>query len=67
MLGIDFNDAGHLAILGSERALLMYNRGLEVLFGCSYAFWRFPAQVITALANPDGASYGGGSFWLRRL
>lgn len=49
------------------RALLMYSRGFEVLFGCSYAFWRFPALVITALSNPDGAGYGGGSFWLRRL
>jgi hypothetical protein len=49
------------------RALLMYGSGFEVVFGCSYAFWRFPALVTEALANPDGAGYGGGSFWLRRL
>jgi predicted O-methyltransferase YrrM len=49
------------------RALLMYGNGFEVMFGCSYAFWRFPALVTDALANRDGAGYGGGSFWLRRL
>jgi hypothetical protein len=49
------------------RALLMHSSGFEVLFGCSYAFWRYPELVIAALANPDGAGYGGGSFWMRRL
>lgn len=49
------------------RALLMHSSGFEVLFGCSYAFWRYPGLVIAALANPDGAGYGGGSFWMRRL
>ena len=48
------------------RALLMMSSGFEVLFGCSYAFWRYPELVIAALANPDGAGYGGGSFWRRR-
>ena len=48
------------------RALLMHSSGFEVLFGCSYAFWRYPELVIAALANPDGAGYGGGSFWMRR-
>jgi hypothetical protein len=48
------------------RALLMHTGGFEVLFGCSYAFWSYPALVIAALANPDGAGYGGGSFWMRR-
>jgi predicted O-methyltransferase YrrM len=48
------------------RALLMHSSGFEVLFGCSYAFWRYPALVIAALGNPDGAGYGGGSFWMRR-
>jgi len=48
------------------RALLMHSGGFEVLFGCSYAFWSYPALVIAALANPDGAGYGGGSFWMRR-
>ncbi|HEX3632115.1 MAG TPA: class I SAM-dependent methyltransferase [Casimicrobiaceae bacterium] len=49
------------------RALLMHSSGFEVLFGCSYAFWRYPGLVIAGLANPDGAGYGGGSFWMRRL
>jgi hypothetical protein len=49
------------------RALLMHSTGFEVLFGCSYAFWRYPGLVIAGLANPDGAGYGGGSFWVRRL
>jgi hypothetical protein len=49
------------------RALLMHSSGFEVLFGCSYAFWRYPELVVAALANADGAAYGGGSFWLRRL
>ncbi len=48
------------------RALLMHSSGFEVLFGCSYAFWRYPVLVIAALANPDGAGYRGGSFWMRR-
>jgi hypothetical protein len=48
------------------RALLIHSSGFEVLFGCSYAFWRYPELVIAALANPDGAGYGGGSFWMRR-
>ena len=49
------------------RALLMHTDAFEVLFGCSYAFWRFPTQVAAALAHPDGAAYGGGSFWMRRV
>ena len=49
------------------RALLMHSSGFEVLFGCSYAFWRYPALVIAGLAHPDGAGYGGGSFWMRRV
>lgn len=49
------------------RALLMHSAAFEVLFGCSYAFWRFPDRVAAALANADGAAYGGGSFWMRRV
>ena len=49
------------------RALLMHTTAFEVLFGCSYAFWRFPESVAAALAHPDGAAYGGGSFWMRRV
>jgi predicted O-methyltransferase YrrM len=49
------------------RALLMYSRGFRVLFGCSYAFQRFPEQVRAALALPSGAAFGGGSLWLEKI
>lgn len=48
------------------RALLMGSTLFDVVFGCSYAFWRFPELVATALARADGAGFGGGSFWMRR-
>ena len=48
------------------RALLMYSRAFDVLFGCSYAFHTMPEQVKRALAHPRGAAYGGGSLWLER-
>ena len=48
------------------RALLMHSSAFEVVFGCSYAFHRFPDRVIRALAHPKGHGFGGGSFWLRR-
>ncbi len=46
------------------RALLMYSTGFRVLFGCRYAFHRFPDLVAAALARPGG--YGGGSLWIER-
>jgi hypothetical protein len=48
------------------RALLMYSRAFRVVFGCSYAFWRFPELVRTALAHPLGHAFAGGSFWIER-
>jgi predicted O-methyltransferase YrrM len=48
------------------RALLMYSTAFKVLFGCSYAFDRFPDLVQHALARPDGAAFAGGSLWLSR-
>lgn len=48
------------------RALLMYSQGFRVLFGCNYAYSRFPELVRTALALPDGNAFGGGSFWIER-
>jgi hypothetical protein len=48
------------------RALLMYSTGFRVLFGCRYAFHRFPDLVATALAHPRGTGYGGGSLWIER-
>jgi hypothetical protein len=44
------------------RALLMRSSMLEVLFGCSFAFHRFPELVRQCLG---GKLYGGGSLWLR--
>jgi hypothetical protein len=49
------------------RALLMYNSAFRVVFGCSYAFWRFPELVRTALAHPHGHAFAGGSFWIERI
>lgn len=48
------------------RALLMYSTAFEVIFSSSYAFWRFPELVRSALAYPDGRAFGGGSIWLTR-
>lgn len=48
------------------RALLMHSNAFSVLFGCSYAFHRFPDKVIAALAHSKGHGFGGGSLWLSR-
>lgn len=48
------------------RALLMYSNAFSVLFGCSYAFHRFPGKVMQALAHPRGHGFGGGSLWITR-
>lgn len=49
------------------RALLMHSNGFRVVFGCSYAYWRFPELVRTALAHPQGHTFAGGSFWIERV
>jgi len=49
------------------RALLMHSTGFRVVFGCSYAFWRFPELVRDALAHPLGHAFAGGSFWIERV
>jgi hypothetical protein len=49
------------------RALLMHSAGFRVVFGCSYAFWRFPELVCAALAHPKGHAFAGGSFWIERV
>jgi hypothetical protein len=46
------------------RALLMHSTAFRVLFGCSYAFWKFPELVKQALAHPRGHAFAGGSFWM---
>ena len=48
------------------RAMLMHSSGFRVLFGCSYAYWRFPELVLAALAHPLGHAFAGGSFWIER-
>ncbi len=49
------------------RALLMHSNAYQVVFGCSYAHWRFPDLVRGALALPKGHAFGGGSFWIERV
>jgi hypothetical protein len=49
------------------RALLMHSNAFRVVFGCSYAFWRFPELVRVALAHPQGNAFAGGSFWIERV
>jgi Rps23 Pro-64 3,4-dihydroxylase Tpa1-like proline 4-hydroxylase/predicted O-methyltransferase YrrM len=48
------------------RALLMYSTAFRVLFGCSYAFHRYPEAVKQALNLPSGHAFGGGSLWIER-
>lgn len=48
------------------RALLMYSSAFRVVFGCSYAWHHHRERVTHALALPDGATFGGGSFWIQR-
>jgi hypothetical protein len=48
------------------RALLMHSTAFRVVFGCSYAFWRFPELVRAALNLPGGHAFAGGSFWIER-
>ncbi len=48
------------------RALLMYSTAFKVLFGCNYAFLKFPELVQQAINHPKGYAFGGGSFWIER-
>lgn len=49
------------------RALLMHSTAFRVVFGCNYAYSRFPELVRVALAHPRGHAFGGGSFWIERI
>ena len=49
------------------RALLMYSSAFRIVFGCSYAFHRFSADVEKALALPGGEMFGGGSLWIEKI
>ncbi|HZQ61989.1 MAG TPA: hypothetical protein VFC24_11610 [Casimicrobiaceae bacterium] len=46
--------------------MLLGGNAYEVVFGSMYAFHRYRALVIAALNRPDGAGWGGGSFWIRK-
>jgi len=48
------------------RALLMYSSTFKVVFGCSYAFHKYPQAVISALNLESKAGFGGGSLWIRK-
>ena len=48
------------------QAMLAHSSAFDVVFGCSYAFHRFPDLVAKALAHPRGHAFGGGSIWIRR-
>ena len=49
------------------RALLMHSSAFRVVFGCRYAYHRYPHWVRAALALPGGQAFGGGSFWIERI
>jgi predicted O-methyltransferase YrrM len=48
------------------RALLTHSKGFRVLFGCSYAYLKYPALVSAGLRHPKGHGFGGGSIWIVR-
>jgi len=49
------------------RALLMHSNAFRVIFGGSYANWRFPELVQEALAHPRGLCLPGCSLWIERI
>jgi hypothetical protein len=49
------------------RALLMHSSAFRLLFGGSYAHWRFPELVRDALAHPKGHILAGSSLWIERV
>lgn len=49
------------------RALLMHSTAFRTLFGCSYAWWRFPQEVIEALGFNNRRGFAGASYWMRRI
>lgn len=49
------------------RALLMFSSAFRVIFGCTYAFSKFPGLVQKALAHKKRHAFGGGSFWMERI
>ena len=48
------------------RALLMYSDTFKVLFGCSYAYYKFPDLVVKALNHQKKQGFGGCSIWIEK-
>ena len=48
------------------QALLMHSNAFRVLFGSTYAFWKYPELVRDALALADGRAFGGCSIWFEK-
>lgn len=49
------------------RALLMYSDTFKVLFGCSYAQYKYPDLVVKALNHKNKHGFGGGSIWIEKI
>lgn len=49
------------------RALLMYSNTFKIIFGSSYAQYKFPELVKKALNLPNGQIFGGGSLWIEKI
>ncbi len=48
------------------RALLMYSNAFKILFGGSFAQYKFPELVVNALNHPKKHGFGGGSLWIEK-
>jgi len=49
------------------RGLLMFSNAFKVIFGCTYAFKKFPEKVISALNHPKKYGFAGSSFWIEKM
>ena len=49
------------------RALLMYSDTFKVIFGNSYAQYKYPELVVDALNLPKRHGFGGGSLWIEKV
>jgi hypothetical protein len=49
------------------RALLMYSDTFKVLFGSSYAHYKYPDLVIKSLNLKSNQGFSGGSFWIEKV
>jgi hypothetical protein len=49
------------------RALLMYSDTFKVLFGSSYAQYKYPDLVVKSLNLKSKQGFSGGSFWIEKI